>query len=133
MSAELALHGALIARLKADAALGVLVGPRIWDVAPRGAGFPQLLTGRCEGRPVGADGGLIEHMVTLTAVSTFEGTEEARAIVAAVRVALNDAPLEADGVKAVSCGVRFADVYPAPRWGRTHAVMRVRIVTEEMP
>jgi len=131
---ELALQKALIAHLQADAAVCALLGDpvRVWDAAPADPAFPHLLTGRCESRPVGADGGGIEQALTLTVVSRFRGTEEARAVLAAVRLSLNDAALEADGVRAVSVRVTFADVFPSADGARTFAVLRVRAVTEEI-
>ena len=130
---ELALQKALIAHLKADAGVQALLGEpaRIRDVAPTGTAFPHLLIGRCESRPVGADGGGVEQALTLTVVSRFRGTEEAKAVLAAVRVALNEAALEADGVRTVNLRVTFADVFPSADGARTFAVLRVRAVTEE--
>jgi len=131
---ELALQKALIAHLKADAAVQALLGepPRIWDSAPKDAAFPHLLIGRCESRPLAADGGGVEQALTLTVVSRFRGTEEAKVVLAAVRVALNDATLEADGVRTVNLRVSFADVFPGADGARTFAVLRVRAVTEEV-
>lgn len=131
---ELALQKALIAHLKADAAVQALLGApvRIWDSAPADPAFPHLLIGRCESRPVAADGGGVEQALTLTVVSRFRGTEEAKAVLAAVRSALNEAVLEADGVRTVSLWVSFADVFPGAGGARTFAVLRVRAVTEEM-
>ncbi|MDP1914041.1 DUF3168 domain-containing protein [Brevundimonas sp.] len=130
---ELALQKALIAHLKADAAVRALLGEpaRIWDSAPVEAAFPHLLIGRSESRPLGADGGGVEQALTLTVVSRFRGSEEAKAVLAAVRLALNDTALEADGVRAVSLRVSFADVFPSADGARTFAVLRVRAVTEE--
>ena len=131
---ELALQKALIAHLKADPAVTALLGEpaRIWDAAPKDATFPHLLIGRSESRPVGADGGGFEQALTLTVASRFRGTEEAKAVLAAVRLALNEATLEADGVRTVSLRVPFADVFPAADGARTFAVLRVRAVTEEV-
>lgn len=131
---ELALQKALIVRLKADAAVRALLGEpaRIWDAVPAEPVFPHLLIGRCESRPVRADGGGVEQALTLTVVSRFRGTEEAKAVLAAVRSALNDAALEADGVQAVGLRVSFADVFPSADGARTFAVLRVRAVTEEI-
>ncbi len=131
---ELALQKALIAHLKADGAVRALLGEpaRVWDTPPDDAAFPHMLLGRCESRPVGADGGGVEQALTLTVVSRFRGTEEARAVLAAVRLALNDAALEADGVRTVSLRVSFADVFPSADGARTFAVLRVRAVTEEV-
>lgn len=130
---ELALQKALIAHLGGDAAVQALLGApaRIWDAAPETAGLPHMLIGRCESRPVAADGGGIEHRLTLSVVSRFRGTEEAKAVLAAVRLSLADAVLEADGVRTVSLGVTFADVFPTADRARTFAILRVRAVTED--
>ena len=131
---ELALQKALIGHLKADASVQALLGEpaRIRDAAPADGAVPHLLIGRSESRPVGADGGGVEQALTLTVVSRFRGTEEVKAVLAAVRVALNDAALEADGVRTVSLRVTFADVFPGADGARTFAVLRVRAVTEEV-
>lgn len=133
MSHELALQKALIAHLAGDAGLAALLGdpPRIWDAPPDRPTLPYLLIGRSESRPVAADGGGVEHALTLTVVSQFRGTEEAKAVLAALRLSLSDAVLAADGVRTVSLRPAFADVYPAPDGKRTFAVLRVRAVTEE--
>jgi hypothetical protein len=133
MSHELALQKALIGRLGDDAPVRALLGepPRIWDAPPDRPAFPYLLIGRSESRPVGAAGCGVEHGLTLTVVSRFRGTEEAKAVLAALRLALTDAALAADGVRTVSLRPGFADVYPAPDGLRTFAVLRVRAVTEE--
>ncbi|HYD26844.1 DUF3168 domain-containing protein [Brevundimonas sp.] len=133
MSHELALQKALIAHLAADPALCALLGEpaRIWDAAPDKPAFPHLLIGPSESRPVSADGGGVEHALTLTVVSRFRGTEEAKATLAALRVKLTDASLAADGVRTISLRLTFADVYPAADGLRTFAVLRVRAVTEE--
>lgn len=131
---EAGLQRALIAHLRADAPLRALLGDpaRIWDAAPDEPAFPHVLIGRCESRPVAADGGGVEHVLTLTVVSRFRGTEEARAVLAAVRLSLDDAALEADGVRTVNLRVAFADVFPGADGARTFAVLRVRAVTEEV-
>ena len=131
---ELALQKALIIHLQAGPAVQALLGQpaRIWDSPPRDAALPHLLIGRCESRPVGADGGGVQQALTLTVVSRFRGTEEAKAILAAVRAALSDVVLEADGVRTVGLRVTFADVFPGADGARTFAVLRVRAVTEEV-
>ena len=131
---EAALQKALFAHLRADATLQALLGDpaRIRDGAGDELDLPHLLIGRSESRPVGADGGDVEHRLTLTAVSRFRGSEEARAVAAAVRLRLADATLEADGVRTVSLGVVFADVFPAADRSRTYAVLRIRAVTGDV-
>lgn len=133
MSHELALQKALIAHLGEDPGLQALLGDpvRVWDAPPDKPGFPHLLIGRAESRPAKWEGRGVEHVLTLTAVSRFRGTEQAKAIVAAIRLQLTDVVIAADGVRTVSLGLTFADVYPAPDRLRTFAVMRVRAVTEE--
>ena len=64
--------------------------------------------------------------------SQFRGTEEVRAIVAAVRARLAGAALQADGVRTVSLGVTLADVFRGADGARTWAVIRVRAVTEDI-
>ena len=131
---ETALQTALIAWLKDDVALRALLGDpaRIWDEAPEGAGYPRLTLGRSESRPVGADGCGIEHRLTLTCASTFRGTEEAKAVVAAVRARLQDAALEGGGVRTIGLSVVFSDVFRSADHRRTWAVMRVRAMTEDI-
>lgn len=130
---ENALSKGLIARLGADETVRALLGepPRIWDQAPEDPGFPHLLIGRGESRPVSAENCGIEHRLSLSCASRFGGAEEARAICAAVRAALTDAAVEADGVRTVSLAVTFTDVFRTSDTRRTYGVMRVRAVTEE--
>lgn len=135
MTHELALQKALIGHMGEDPGLCALLGdpPRIWDAPPDRPNCPYLLIGRSESRPVGASDCGVEHGLTLTVVSRFRGTEEAKAILAALKLALTDATLEADGMRTISLRPGFADVYPAPDRLRTFAVLRVRAVTEEIP
>jgi hypothetical protein len=131
---EGALQKALIAWLRDDGAIKALLGEpaRIWDQPPERPLFPHLRIGRCESRPVGADGCGVEQALTLSCVSRFAGTEEARAICAAVRTRLHDAALEGDGVRTVSLRVTFVDVFRSPDLRRTYAVIRLRAVTEDI-
>ncbi|WP_296176515.1 DUF3168 domain-containing protein [uncultured Brevundimonas sp.] len=133
---EGALVKALLAWLKGDGALQALLGDpvRVWDQPPEEPAFPHLLIGKGESRGLNADGGGVEHRLTLTCASRFAGMEEARAAAAAaaVRARVADAPLEADGVRAVSLGVTFTDVFRSADLKRAWAVMRLRAVTEEV-
>lgn len=131
---ESALQKALIAWLREDAALQALLGDpaRIWDAPPRSRVFPHLLIGRSESRPVGADGCGVEHVLTLRCLSRFDGTEEAKAICAAVRARLHGARLEADGVRAISLRTTYADVFHSPDHRQVLGLVRVRAVTEQI-
>ena len=77
---ESALQKALVAALQGDAALAALLDGRVWDQAPQGAAFPHLLIGRCESRPLAADGGGVEQALIR------EPLPESRAVVAGIRV-----------------------------------------------
>ena len=129
---ESALQKALIAHLRADGALKALLGDpaRIWDAPPRGAAWPHLLVGRSESRPVPADGCGVEHQLSLRCASRFGGTEEAKAICAALRAALHEAALEADEVRTVSIRATYADVFRSSDLKRVWGVVRVRAMTE---
>jgi hypothetical protein len=131
---ESALQKALIDWLKADAALQALLGEpaRIWDAPPMSPGFPNLRVGGSQSRAVAAEGCGIEHSLTLHCLSRFGGTEEARAICAAVRARLEDSEIEADGVRTISLRVTFTDVFRSADLRRTYGVIRVRAVTEDI-
>jgi hypothetical protein len=103
---------------RAGAALAIQGYASLWGVAD--------LNGDVTARGVFADS------LTLTCASRFRGLEEARAVAAAVRARLADAPLEADGVKAVSVAVTFTDLFRSADLKRAWAVMRLRAVTEEI-
>ena len=129
---ESALQKAVVGALKADPALSALIQGRVYDQAPEGALCPYLALGRCESRPVAADGGGGEQKLTLTGVSRFAASEEAKAVAAAVRACLHEAVLEADGVRTATLRATFADVFRAGDGRRTYAVVRLRAVTEEV-
>ena len=128
---ESALQKAMLARLKADAALDALLAGRVFDQAPEGAETPYLALGRCESRPVAAADCGVEQRLTLTVVSRFAGMEEAKAVAAAVRACLEAAALEADGVRPATLRTVFSDVFRAGDGRRTYAVVRRRAVTED--
>ncbi|WP_396594220.1 DUF3168 domain-containing protein [Brevundimonas sp. R86498] len=131
---ESALQKALIRHLRADAALKALLGDpaRVWDQPPRDVAWPHLLIGRSESRPVAAEGCGIEHQLSLRCASRFGGMEEARAVCAALRAALHDVTLEADGVRTVSIRATYADVFRSNDHRRVWGVVRVRAVTEDL-
>ena len=129
-----ALQVALLRHLRADTGLKVQLGdpPRVWDQVPRKAAYPHLLIERSESRPVPAEGCGVEHRLSLRVLSTFGGVPEVRAVVAAVRAALEDVRLSEGGVRTVSLGVTFADVFPGPGVKPAFGLIRVRAVTEDV-
>ncbi len=130
MSDDLALQKGLIARLKADATLAVLIGGRVWDAAPPEAACPHIRLGRGTVRPLAGGGGAMEHQLSLIVVSRFAGTEEARAVAAAVRLCLGGAIIEADGVRSLALEVPQSDVLAADDGTVTWALIRLRAVTQ---
>lgn len=137
---ERALQGAVYARLRSQAALIPLLGspPRVHDAAPPDPVYPFVAFGRCESRPWGGsgDGGGVregaEIALTLTCVSRFGGTEEAKAMAGLLRAALHDAALTLDGHRLVSLRVTYTDCFrAADRWV-TLGVVRLRAVVEPL-
>jgi hypothetical protein len=132
---ERALHLALLTRLRSDATLKTLLGTpvRVYDQPPAEPIHPYLTLGRSETRPWGgleAEG--LEQALSLTVVSVFGGSEEAKAVMAQVRVCLHGAALSLDGHRLVNLRVTFADVFRASDWRSTFGVLRLRAVTEPL-
>lgn len=135
MSLDLALHKALFDHLRADADLAVLLGdpPRVHDETPAQPVWPLVVFGRAETRPWGGlDAEGLEHALTLAALSRFDGAEEARAIVAALRARLHNAELTLDGWRLVNLRVTYGDVFRAADGRSFQGVIRLRAVTEAL-
>ena len=129
---ERALQRAIIDHLRADDGVAAVLGhpAAIYDEPPQDPGWPHLLIGRSESRPYAADGEATEHILTLTARSRFGGTEEAKAVNAAVRAALSEAAITIVSHRIVNLRVTYQDVFRAADWMKTLGVTRVRAVTE---
>ena len=135
MSPDLALQRALLDHLRADPSLGALLGdpPRVHDEPPKDRIYPLVMFGRAETRPWGGlDGEGIEHALTLTCLSRFDGTEEAKAIIAALRARLHNAELTLDGHRLVNLRVTYCDVFRGADSRLIQGVARVRAVTEPL-
>ncbi len=137
LDAERALAAALLARLRADPGVGAAgVGPRVHDQPPTDPGYPYLVLGRSDARPFGGGSGEgvagegMEIALTLTCVSRFQGTEEAKAVNAAVRGCLHDAGFALTDWRLVNLRVVFSDVFRASDWRSTYGVTRLRAVVE---
>lgn len=133
MSPDLALQKALLEHLRADADLAALLGdpPRVHDQAPAEPVWPLVLFGRAETRPWGGlEGEGLEHALTLTVLSRFDGAEEGKAIVAALRARLHNAGLALDGWRLVNLCVTYGDVFRTADSRSFHGVLRLRAVTE---
>lgn len=132
---ERALQQALLTKLKDNADLAVLLGnpPRVYDQPPADLVYPYVSLGRSETRPWGGlDGEGLEHVLSLTVVSVFGGSEEAKAVMALVRLSLHGAVLSLDGHRLINLRVTYADLFKAADWRSTYGVLRLRAVTEPL-
>jgi hypothetical protein len=132
---ERALQLALLTKLRANGALTALLGnpPRVHDEPPADPVYPYVSLGRSETRPWGGlDGEGLEHVLSLTIGSVFGGSEEAKAVMALVRLSLHGAALSLDGHRLINLRVTYADLFKAADWRSTFGVMRLRAVTEPL-
>ncbi|MEY4248438.1 MAG: hypothetical protein RJA87_71 [Pseudomonadota bacterium] len=132
---ERALQQALLTQLKANADLALLLGNplRVYDEPPADIVYPYVSLGRSETRPWGGlDGEGLEHVLSLTVVSVFGGSEEAKAVMALVRLSLHGAALSLDGHRLINLRVTYADLFKAADWRSTYGVLRLRAVTEPL-
>ncbi|MFT4089275.1 MAG: DUF3168 domain-containing protein [Asticcacaulis sp.] len=133
MDAFRALQKGLLVFLKNQPSLRVWLGavPRIYDAVPPEPVYPYVRIGRAEARSVGGQGPeATEQVVTLTAVSRFAGTEEARAIAAELRLLLEQADLILEGQHVVSVRVTYVDVFRSTDRYSVHGLVRFRVVSE---
>jgi hypothetical protein len=132
---ERALQQALLTKLKGNGDLMALLGnpPRVYDEPPADLVYPYVSLGRSETRPWGGlDGEGLEHVLSLTVVSVFGGSEEAKAVMALVRLSLHGAALSLDGHRLINLRVTYADLFKAADWRSTFGVLRLRAVTEPL-
>ena len=133
MSPDLALQKALLEHLRSDTELTALLGDpaRIHDEPPAQRTYPLVVFGRAQTRPWGGlEGEGLEHALTLTCLSRFDGTEEAKAVVAALRARLHNAALTLDGWRLVNLRVTYGDVFRAADGKTVQGLIRLRAVTE---
>ncbi len=132
---ERALQQALLTKLRANPDLVALLGtpPRVYDEPPTDPVYPYVSLGRSETRPWGGlDSEGLEHVLSLTVVSVFGGSEEAKAVMALVRLSLHGASLTLDGHRLINLRVTYADLFRAADWRSTYGVLRLRAVTEPL-
>ncbi len=128
LSLRAAIHGALSGDTRL---LGMLGGPRIFDVPPRDAVFPYIALGEAlvSDWSTGTEAGT-EHALTLHVFSRSGGRAEAFALAAGVQHALHDVPLSLEGHHLANLRATTAEVV-REKDGRTfHALVRFRAVTE---
>jgi hypothetical protein len=131
MSALLELQAGLLAYLRGQASLATWLGnpARVYDQAPAGVVYPYVSFGRVSAQSIGGvDAEVTEQALNLMCVSRFDGSEEAKAMAAELRVLLDGASLEVAGL--VSLRVTYVDVFRSADQRTTYALVRVRAVTE---
>lgn len=130
--AGLALQSAVVAHLKADAALKALIGdpPRVFDGPSREKIFPFVSYDETRESPLAAAPAHVEHDFRLSVHSRYEGRSEVKEIATAIVSALNDAPLAVTGRRLVSLRAVYSDVFHRQETDAHQGVLRFRAVTE---
>jgi Protein of unknown function (DUF3168) len=133
VSEGLALQKAIVAALKADAAVGGLVGDRIYDHVPPDVPLPYISMGPETIEPDEAacyDGST--HTVQIDAWSQTPGFPEVKRIAKAIRAALAHQPLSllSDGYRLVDIELQSDFTLRDPDGVTSHAVMTFRAMTE---
>lgn len=102
MSLELGLRKAVYEVLQGDAALTALVGNRVFDHVPDGAGYPRVVIGEAVAvDDTYNDGQWLEVNLDVHVWSDVPGTVECLRIIAAARAAIHGATLTMDQSVAV--------------------------------
>ena len=130
--AAFALQAAIVARLKADAALKALIGdpPRVFDGPAREKAFPFVSYDETRETPLAAAPGHVEHDIRLSVHSRYEGRREAKEIAVAIVSALHEAALDVAGRRLVSLRAVYSDVFYRADADAHQGVLRLRAVTE---
>ena len=131
MSADLELQKALWARLSGDAALAALLGTRLHDNPPADTGFPYLTLGENETRDWSSgDSRGAEHFLAFHVYSRRGGRAEAKAVLAAIAAALEDAALALAGHVLVNLQWRGSETRREADGLTWRGTIRFRAVTE---
>jgi len=130
---EWALQTAVRGVLAADEGVKACLGDpaRLYDEPPPNPTFPYLTCGRSECLPFDGDHqAVVEQILHLHIWSQYGGRKEARQIVAAVRLALQDLALTADGYHHSNVRATYTDVFRVGDGMTTQGVVRLRALTE---
>ena len=113
---SLALQKAVFAALVADAAVGALIGDRIYDAPPRDAVFPYVELRRRRASPTGAPAPRRAPSTSCRSTSGRASAASASAttIMDAIEAALHDAALDLDGHALVNLRFEFAEARRDP-------------------
>jgi len=131
-SPELELQGAIVARLKADAPLTVLVGPRVYDQPPTPVTYPYVTIGEAQfirDDALCVNGG--QTYLTMHAWSQAVGFPEVKRVADAVVESLHLAPLTLATNRLVSLMHRTTRVFRDADGLTSHAVIELVANTEK--
>jgi len=134
MSPETAFQTAVLDRLKGDAAVKAVLGDpaRVYAIAPNGARFPFLSTGRGETELADGSGtDLVDHRLTLHLWGRRDDMDALKDAAGAVRAALHQADLTfPDPYACILCRVVYTDLFTGADGRTMHGVVRVRALVE---
>lgn len=131
MSPSLELQGAVVARLKADAALAAIIGARVYDNVPSAAQFPYVSLGYWQETPEDVD--CIEGAEIFGRIDVWSrsvGKVEALRAAEAVRSAMHHAEMDLTSNALVELEWVRTDVLNDPDGLTVHAIVEVRALIE---
>lgn len=131
-SPSLEIQGAIVARLKATAAITALVGTRVYDSVPAGASFPYITLG--EGDETSDDVDCVdgfEISLDVDVWSRAPGFPEAKRISNEIRNALTDPPLTISDNALVYFNHRQTRTFRDPDGITSHAVLTFEAFAEQ--
>lgn len=128
----LPVRAAIVAALRADAAVGAIMGDRIYSRAPDAVVFPYSSFGPVIGEPwEGATLSGWEQSAQIDTWSRQPGGVEALSAMAAIGAALHRAPLAVAGHEFVLINLELQTLMNDPDGVTTHGVQRFRILTHK--
>lgn len=135
MSASAELQKAIVAALRADAAVSAIVGARVFDRMPRAGEYPCVTYGPSDERDESVPCvTLSDHAVQIDCWSQDAGRKEpCKRLVAAVKAALNEADLSlGDDHALVFIRVRRTRIMDDPDQVTVHGIVEIEAVVEEL-
>lgn len=124
------LHGFLASNEDMQSLLGN--PPRVYDSVPQDAVFPFMTLGEVRTRPVSGYEAGREHDVRINAHSRWGGRKEVKEIVEKCVSLLHGTPFSLTDYTIVQSRFIFSDIIRRTDPETFHAVMRFRVVTEEI-
>lgn len=134
--AESALSEAVLAVLRADAGVRELLGDpaRVFDDETQAPAYPFARLERHDAKPGDAIAPVrLEHRLQFMTLSRHEGRREAKAILGAMRAAIEDADWSALGLvgqRVVVAMVTYSDAMRTRNLSAFRGVLRVKIIVE---